>query len=309
MHAGLPPLNGLHAFEVVARCGSLVAASQELNVTASAVGHQVRALERGLGVRLFERQGKRLTLTRTGKRYATQLREGFDLLRRATASVQREKLGRSPTVRASPAVALRWLAPALDRLRLEGMTEFRIDASSQPADLAAGEADLDIRYGSTVEANLVSDVLFSETVFPVCSAAYAQDHGIYEPDDLAAAEILFVDDWNSRGGVWSAWSDWCARAGVDLDTLRGQRRFTEMDKAVQAAAAGEGVAIGAGRHLTSADGLHGLVRPFAESLSVEYSEFLVSLPEVAEERPIRLLRRRLISIARESKSFIHVGAL
>ncbi|HEV7252809.1 MAG TPA: LysR family transcriptional regulator [Mesorhizobium sp.] len=309
MRQPLPPLNGLRAFEAAARAGSLVAAAEELRVTPSAVGHQIRALEALLRVRLFDRRARSLTLTATGRRYAEQLTEGFDLMHRATAMVRRETAGRAVTVSATPALALRWLAPALDRLRQEGIAEFRIDASSREADLPAGEAELDIRYGLVVDPGLVTDVLFSETVFPVCHPDYAAQAKFASPADLLRADLLFVDDWGKRGGRWSAWRDWFDLAGLQPDELREAGRFAEMDKSVAAAAGGWGVAMGAARHLGAGEVDGGrLIRLFGGELELRYSAFLVALPEIAEEATIKRLRRRLVALARDSRNVLHEGA-
>ncbi|MWD25971.1 LysR family transcriptional regulator [Aquicoccus sp. SCR17] len=298
----LPPLNSLRAFEAVAREQSLSAASDELGVTASAVGHQIRNLEKNLGIRLFDRRGKRLVPTQTGARYAEALGRGFDTLFRATEAIRRQEDGAPITVSATPAMALRWLAPVLDRFREDGLGEFRIDASSREADLAAGEADLDIRYGRAADGELMTEVLFSESVFPVCDAAHAA--ALTEAAELTRAPLIFVDDWGRRGGTWSAWRDWCAAAGVPGEDLREAGRYAEMDRAVAAAAAGEGLAIGAQRHL---DQHPALVRPF-DGPEVTYSAFLVALPEVAEEPTIRRLMKRLVAEARRTRGVIHEGA-
>jgi len=303
----------MRAFEVSARNCSFAIAADELGVTPSAVGHQIKLLEKNLGVLLFNRQARGLVLTATGKKYAMLLGDGFSVLHRATETIRREISDRSITVSATPAVALRWLAPVLDRLRQEGFAEFRIDASSREADLAAGEADLDIRYGRKVEPGLISHVLFSESVFPVCHPNYAARLSIETPADLLGADLLFVDDWARRGGVWSAWLDWFEAAGIDRLDLSEAARFTEMDKAVEAAAKGAGVAMGAGRHLerfreTKEANGPTLVRAIATGPELLYSTTLVALPESAEEPTMRRLIRRLTAIAKEGPGVLHTGA-
>ncbi|MGB1239389.1 MAG: LysR family transcriptional regulator [Pseudomonadales bacterium] len=305
----LPPLNSLRAFEVTARWESLAPAAEELAVTPSAVGHQIRALEKSLGVRLFDRKNKRLTLTATGKHYAELLSQGFDLLARATDTVRRENAGRNVTISATPALAIRWLAPALDQLREQGLQNIRIDASSQEANLAAGETDLDIRYGSTVEPGLVADILFSETVFPVCSQTFANEHELDKSEDLLTAKLLFVDDWGSRGGIWSAWHDWFAGQRLNSQSLTEEARFSAMDKAVEIAAQGGGVAMGANRHLEMFDdSSNPLVRLCRDVQGIEYAAYLVALPEVAEERTIREIRYKLLALAKQSNAVLHDGA-
>src|SRR6185436_4289191 len=73
MIAKLPPLTALRAFEAAARLGSFSRAAEEISVTHSAVSHQVRALERALGAPLFQRNGKRVTLTAAGRSFAERV--------------------------------------------------------------------------------------------------------------------------------------------------------------------------------------------------------------------------------------------
>ena len=85
----LPSLNGLRAFEVAARHMSFTLAAAELNVTQTAISHQIRRLEEQLGVQLFIRRNRALLLTREGIDYLPSIRAAFEDLRRATERLQR----------------------------------------------------------------------------------------------------------------------------------------------------------------------------------------------------------------------------
>ncbi|MGY4299569.1 DNA-binding transcriptional LysR family regulator [Bradyrhizobium sp. i1.4.4] len=69
MTARLPSLNGLRAFEAAARHLSFTLAASELNVTQTAISHQIRRLEEELGIRLFVRQNRALALTPEARDY------------------------------------------------------------------------------------------------------------------------------------------------------------------------------------------------------------------------------------------------
>ncbi|MEE8293381.1 MAG: LysR family transcriptional regulator, partial [Kiloniellales bacterium] len=86
----LAPLNGLRAFEAVARHESFTRAAQELAVSQSAVSHQIRNLESFLRTRLFERSGLTLALTQEGQTLHAGLRQAFALIRQSVADVQAE---------------------------------------------------------------------------------------------------------------------------------------------------------------------------------------------------------------------------
>jgi LysR family transcriptional regulator, glycine cleavage system transcriptional activator len=137
----LPPLNPLRAFEAAARHLSFKLAAHELHVTPGAIGQQVKALEDRLGVRLFERLHKQLTLTSAGRDYVASVRDGFRCIADATARLKpvgvtgvltigvhsRFQLARFGPERfraANPTIGLRIVEPA----GLHELTEGKIDA-------------------------------------------------------------------------------------------------------------------------------------------------------------------------------------
>src|SRR5690606_3124280 len=109
----LPPLTALRAFEAAARHLSLKEAAEELNVTPSAVSHQVQQLEASLNVQLFRRGHRSLALTDTAQILAPRLQEGFECLQRAVESVRERRDSDTLTVIASPSFASQRLMPRL----------------------------------------------------------------------------------------------------------------------------------------------------------------------------------------------------
>jgi LysR family glycine cleavage system transcriptional activator len=90
MNRDLPPLPSARAFESAARHSSFQGAAEELHVTPSAISHQIRSLEAFLGVELFRRDHRGVTLTREGTTYLEELRQAFDQIASATAAVKKE---------------------------------------------------------------------------------------------------------------------------------------------------------------------------------------------------------------------------
>jgi LysR family glycine cleavage system transcriptional activator len=82
------PLRGIWVFEAAARATSFQAAASELNLTPSAVSHQIRLLEEVLGVRLFDRVGRGVTLTPDGAEFARSVRPSIRRLRLATSEIK-----------------------------------------------------------------------------------------------------------------------------------------------------------------------------------------------------------------------------
>ncbi|MBV8652779.1 MAG: LysR family transcriptional regulator, partial [Alphaproteobacteria bacterium] len=105
----LPPLLSLRAFEVVARHMSLLKAADELCVTPAAVSHQIRTLEAHLGLPLFHRAGRQMTLTEAGRAFLPQVREGFERFGQAVSQLQNLGDGGVLTVSVAPSFAVKWL--------------------------------------------------------------------------------------------------------------------------------------------------------------------------------------------------------
>src|SRR5690606_18373100 len=107
----LPPMSTLRAFEAAARHGSFKQAAAELAVTPTAVSHRIRALEDHLGVRLFDRRVRQVSLTRAGLQLYPALQQGFDIfdvaIRRLLTPAERE----SVTISATNAFVAKWLVP------------------------------------------------------------------------------------------------------------------------------------------------------------------------------------------------------
>ena len=113
MTARLPSLNGLRAFEAAARHLSFTVAASELNVTQTAISHQIRRLEQELGIRLFVRQNRALALTPEAKDYLPGVRAAFNDLRLATDRLLRKDGDRVLTVSTLASLAAKWLLPRL----------------------------------------------------------------------------------------------------------------------------------------------------------------------------------------------------
>lgn len=144
----LPPLSWLRAFEATARHLSFTKAALELNLTQAAVSHQVRSLERQLGVQLFERLARSLKLTETGAAYLPPVRRSFEDLAAATDGLFGPVGTKTLTIRAPASFVVLWLAPRLGRF-----AEMRPDISIRIASVVWAQTtydepvDVDIRYG------------------------------------------------------------------------------------------------------------------------------------------------------------------
>jgi LysR family glycine cleavage system transcriptional activator len=238
----MPPLNALRAFEAAARHASFKEAAAELFVTPAAVSHQIRHLEELVGVKLFERSGNTLALTRAGERFFPVLRDGFDRIAQSVAELRRDE--DTLTVSVTPAFASLVLIPRLAQLRqLHPGIALRVEASERLADLRKAEADLAVRYGAERAQPLQSQLLYRDRYVPVASPAWLAGRAQPVPALQLAQSGLLDYTWKNaqlQGPTWAAWMEAVGIRGFDAGRCTG---FSEESHAIQAALDGAGVAL------------------------------------------------------------------
>lgn len=170
MSTRLPSLNGLRAFEAAARHLSFTNAATELNVTQTAISHQIKRLEEELGIRLFIRQNRALVLTPRGRDYLPGVRAAFNDLRLATDRLKRRDNDHVLTVSTLASLASKWLLPRISTFQAAHPDiDVHITTSTNMVDFKSGDVDAAIRYGRGQWPGLRADWLTADHLFPVCS--------------------------------------------------------------------------------------------------------------------------------------------
>lgn len=238
MKQTLPPLTGLRAFEATARHLSMTTAAKELNVTPGAVSLQVKELEMTLGVTLFVRQTRSLSLTQDGQAYFAAARAAFRLIREATADLTSRRRPSVLTISCTPTFAMQWLVPRLSRFEeTEPRVDVRLNASNRLVDFARDAVHLAIRHGRGRYDGLRSERLIDDDLLPVCSPEHLKSAGpITSAADLRRHTLLH----DEHRGDWRLWFH--AAGFDDVDAVHGPL-FTESNGAVEAAKAGLGIAL------------------------------------------------------------------
>jgi DNA-binding transcriptional LysR family regulator len=289
----LPPLNSLRFFEAAARHGSFKLAAAELNVTPSAVSHGIVALEEALGVALFAREPRKLSLTPAGEQYFPYIAEAFSLIALGTQRLPDNRTHRTVTVSCAPTLAMRWLVPRLFEFRAQWPNiDVSVDTSRRQVGFPVDGFDFGIRLSRGPVPGSDWSRLFGERLVPVCSPAYRDTlrdaHGNI---DLRRATLIHVD---TASEDWQAWLD---GAGVrDIDAAGGVR-FDTIQLALEAATTGMGVAIGR-RPLVNRELFDGtLVEAGAPTVDAKTAYWLVSA-EGTDERPdLQAFKRWLLQEA------------
>lgn len=281
----LPPLNTVRAFEAAARCGGFQAAGAELKVSANAVGRLVKVLEDWLGAPLFRRLPRGVVVTEAGRRYLDRVGPLLDQIAEATADLQRHERSRVLTVSAMPSFVSRWLIPRLGRLtERHPDLDVRFLASVPLTDFAREEVDVAIRLGAGSYEGLRSELLIREEFSPVCSPELiSRGPPLRHPADLAR-HVLLHDEWERRIPDQLDWARWLAAAGVtSVDAERGLR-FSFSHMTLQAAAAGQGVALASSVLLADDLATGRLVKPFGEQSVQGPYGFYIVCPDVTADR-------------------------
>jgi DNA-binding transcriptional LysR family regulator len=229
--ASLFSLDLMKAFVAVGRRLNVTQAAEDLCLTQSAVSRKVRAFEEQVGVALFTRRQRGMVFTEAGER----------LFRVADAAVQQmqnvasELAGGGPwpvTITSTPGVTGLWLLPRLHKFQQRHpRTDLRLAVSSAVTDLKAEGMDMALRYARAVAVGPNAIRLFDETLAPVAHPLVAQALARGK-----AAPLLEFDDSRS----WLQWRTWLQGATGKRQLLH----FNQYDKVIQAAVAGQGVAIG-----------------------------------------------------------------
>jgi len=236
--ARLPPLTTLHALEAAVRHRSYSKAARELNLTHGAVSHQLRRLETDLGALLFRRSGNDMLPTPAAEALAEAIAQSFVDLEHALDRTRRSAASEPLVVSLAGQFATRWLAPRLPRLSAADLN-VQLRVEDREADFVRDGVDVGVRLGSGVWEGVESAEILAETLFPVCSPAFAERHGISTGEALLRVPLLQP--------AFGAWSDWFAAQGHPAPGLEAPRsgdlRIEDSALMLEAAVQGLGAAL------------------------------------------------------------------
>lgn len=245
----LPPIAALRALEVAARHLNFTKAAEELNVTQSAISHQIRHLEDLWGLKLFDRPPRGLALTRNGQALAPIVRTFLDNLWNALETLQTEASRTPLRVDMLQSFAVKWLVPRSGKFHEEYPNiDLWISTHDELIDFAANDVDVAIRLGQGNYPGLHSTLLLSEHVFPVCSPKFLERAGKpMKPADLLQYPLLL----RLGDPAHANWEDWFKNAGVEGVLLIEGPRFPDSNMALEAAIDSQGVALARSAHVGS----------------------------------------------------------
>jgi len=288
-------MEALIAFESAARHQSFTRSADELALTPSAIGRQIAALEDYVGLPLFNRVKRRVSLTEVGEAYAKQVRENLDRIERDTLAVATRRGAEGILELAViPTFATRWLIPRLPKFYAQHRhITLNLTTRSEPFLFTDTPFIAAIHFGNPVWPGAITQHLFGEEMVPVCSPQLLNGAAHLAPAALARLPLLH------QSARPDAWRQWLAQARVhDVDCMSGQR-YEWFSMLVEAARAGLGVALVPRFFVLAELASKELVIPNEMSLLNDKGYYLV-YPESKQNAPLlQPFKQWLLSIARE----------
>lgn len=295
MRRKIPSIEALIAFEAAARHESFTRSADELALTQSAVGRQIAGLEDYLGVPLFNRIKKRLSLTDVGQAYAKQVREHLERIERDTlAAMSHRGAGGILELAVIPTFATRWLIPRLPQFYAQHADiTLNLTTRAEPFMFTGTAFDAAIHFGNPVWPGAVAQHLFGEEMTPVCNPRVLGGRKSMEPGEMTQFTLLH------QSARTEAWRHWFAQAGIhDANCMKGQR-YELFSMLVEAARAGLGVALVPRFFVMNELGTGELVVPCELSLRDEKGYYLVYPESKQGSRLLRVFETWLLGIAQQ----------
>lgn len=299
MQRRLPPLNALKAFEAAARHLSFTRAADELFVTQAAVSHQIKALEDFLSLKLFIRHNRTLLLTEEGQAYFLELKDIFKNLQDATDRLLARGSKGAITVATPPSFASQWLVPRISQFsQLFPDIDVRLKAIDFDEGFLTDDIDVAIYYGRGRWNGIQADKLHTEFLTPLCSPSLFQGSKPLKTLSDLKHHVLLHD---SSRAIWKMWLQHFKVAGVNVN--QGPV-FSHSMMVNQAAALGQGIALGNSVLAKPELDAGRLIMPFEEKLESRDAYYLVYHEGQGESGKIAAFREWVINLVKEEQAFV-----
>lgn len=291
------PLGALHTFLAAARCLSFTEAGKELFITQGAVSQRILKLEKQLHIQLFLREPKGLVLTPEGIDLVELVTLALNELASGIGKLQARQEPKVFTISMASAFGNLWFINRLQKLQtILPDTRLNIRTEKNLVDFKQNNIDAAIRYGRGDYPGLISTRLTDLSLFLVAKPGKTQS--IVSTEELNQTSLLHHNTLVNNGhrSIWQLWFD---AHGAEFPS--GGHWFNDREVALQAAAAGQGIAVS--NHCLSGDDLEKgrLVRVSTSQVSIDESYYLVH-PENNNNKNLVIFRQWLLEELKKSES-------
>lgn len=300
--ARIPSIQALRALESVARLGTIWQAAEELNLTRSAISHQLRILERDVDFPLMLRNGNRAELSPRALEYAGDVRRALGLISTSSHRVSRQGLSGTLKISCASGFASAWLGPHLGdfaeanpNVMISLVTPARTDSTANP------EIDTFITFSHDNRSGIVVEPLLPVEFTPMCSPDYLEKiGGVLDNATLLRATLLHIGDF-------ADWEAWMQMKGLPPQQAHRGISFSGMNVAYTAVLSGQGVAIGDVIVWGEALATGRLTRPFSEKLHTDSGYYLCTSKEKIEQPVVAAFHTWLKHELRKTGEFQATG--
>ncbi len=292
----LPPLKALKVFEVAARNESFAIAGEELFITASAVSHQIKALEDFLGVKLFKRTKRHVELTATGERYLQSIKESFNGIEVATQWITTHPNMGVVSINVAPNFLIRWLLPRLKQFQtLYPGIELQLSASNELIDLYENKTDMAIFFGHGDWHDIDIELLSKVYLVPVCTNGLLHaEHPLDRLEDLRHYPLIHVVKRLYE------WPEWLQQQDVDYSGFSKGLQLSSSQLATAAALQNLGIAL-ADKELSAPEIESGqLIVPFDSALDTRRAFYLAHNKNRALTDGMQIFKKWVLSEMQKS---------
>lgn len=265
------PLNALRTFEAVASRLSFVKGARALNVSPAAVSSQIRALEQRLNQPLFQRHGRHITLTDTGRKLLPGVQRGLAELQQAVQAISQDRSEGVLNISMMPTLLQKWLMPRLTEFYdIEPQIDLRINADNTQVDFQHSDFHAAIRFGPGKWPGVRVGKMMDDWILPVCSPRLLQEIGpLKSPEEIQQHDLLFVES-----EVWDAWFRVLGESGRDSHWPL----LNDSLSILMAAEQGQGIALSRWSLVARDIAAGRLVRPIETVVRTDWSYYFVAPP-------------------------------
>lgn len=271
----VPSTQTLRAIESFARHGTVWQVAEELNLTRSAVSHQLRLLERDLDFQILNRVGTRIELTPRGLNFANDIRKALDVISSSAARNASQGVSGPITISCPPGFASSWLCRNIGSFR-EAYPDIAVSLTTPRilSDISSPQVDVFIifcyenEYPAGADLKLLKQAEFT----PLCSPAYLNRFDAFtDPRSLEHATLLHIDNYKD-------WEDWMRLKGLPIQIAQKGIIAADMNLIYASALASQGIAMG--DEFVCRDALErgSLVAPFDQNLTTKSAYYLATSP-------------------------------
>ncbi len=303
------PLGAVRVFVTVARLLSVTKAAEQLNVSPSAVSHQIKAVEDYLSTRLFDRTGHKLKLTASGERFMMEASQGVFLIARAMNNIKRDKERSLLRIRAPIGLASLWLMERVGRfMKSNPHINCTFAGLAESPERSGVLFDIGFRYGGANLSGISCYALGGDAVFPICRPSLVKgENGLRDPAALARCTLIdsIEETYRDNGEPKvPGWTTWLSAAGYP--ELVVKRYLNVTPRLLVHHAVGGGHGVGLSRTLLAADALRSkqLTLPFGPILEQPFTYRIIVPTALSKNKDVSAFRDWVLEEARASTQLV-----